>query len=78
MEILEAYCEELQRVVEIYDAQEKYFAQPLGSRHRFRFLCSGNPPDKPKDREVEFSKKEVLREEVKIYGQPDHCCPQAC
>jgi hypothetical protein len=27
----------------------------------------GNPPDKPKVREVEFSKKEVLREEVKIY-----------
>ncbi|MDT7520620.1 hypothetical protein RAE19_18310 [Rhodoferax sp. TBRC 17660] len=29
---------------------------------------NGNPPDKPKDREVEFSKKEVLREEVEIYG----------
>lgn len=27
----------------------------------------GNPPNRPKAREVEFSKKEVLREEVKIY-----------
>ena len=27
----------------------------------------GNPPDKPKAREVEFSKKEDLREEVEIY-----------
>ena len=35
----------------------------------------GNPPDKPKDRDVEFFKKEVLREEVEIYGEPDHCCP---
>ena len=38
----------------------------------------GNPPDKPKTREVEFSKKEVLREEVKIYRQPDHGCIEAC
>ncbi len=33
-----------------------------------KIRCPGNPPEKPKDREVEFSKKEVLREEVKIYG----------
>jgi hypothetical protein len=38
----------------------------------------GNPPAKPKDREVEFSKKEVLREEVEIYRQPDHGCIEAC
>jgi hypothetical protein len=38
----------------------------------------GNPPDKPKAPEVEFSKKEVLREEVKIYRQPDHGCLEAC
>ena len=31
-------------------------------------VAEGNPPDKPKVREVEFSKKEVLREEVEIYG----------
>lgn len=39
---------------------------------------SGNPPDKSKFREVEFSKKEVLREEVEIYRQPDHGCLEAC
>jgi hypothetical protein len=44
------------------------------------FKCGnpGNPPDKPKDREVEFSEKEVLREEVEIYVQPDHGCIEAC
>jgi hypothetical protein len=43
------------------------------------FLASapvGNPPDRPKAREVEFSTKEFLREEVKIYRQPDHGCAQ--
>lgn len=40
MEILEAYCEELGRIVEIYEAQEEYFTQPAGNRHRFRFRCS--------------------------------------
>ena len=40
MEILEAYCEDLGRVVEIYEAQEAYFAQPEGTRKRFRFRCS--------------------------------------
>ncbi|MBK7656945.1 MAG: hypothetical protein IPJ18_19890 [Betaproteobacteria bacterium] len=38
----------------------------------------GNPPDKPKGREVEFSKKEVLREEVEIYRQPNHGCLETC
>jgi hypothetical protein len=37
MEILEAYCEDLERVVGIYEAQEEYFAQPEGRRHPFRF-----------------------------------------
>jgi hypothetical protein len=46
--------------------------------HDFVAFSKGNPPDKPKSREVEFSKKEVLREEVKIYRQPDHGCPEAC
>ena len=36
----------------------------------------GNPPDRPKVPEVEFSTKEFLREEVKIYRQPDHGCAQ--
>ncbi len=40
MEILEAYCEELGHNVEIYEAQEEYFAQPASRRHRFKFRCS--------------------------------------
>jgi hypothetical protein len=41
-------------------------------------VWDGNPPERPEVREVEFSKKEVLREEVKIYGQPNHGCVEAC
>lgn len=40
MEIFEAYCVDLRRVVEIYEAQEEYFAQPTSNRHRFEFRCS--------------------------------------
>ncbi|MDR2873047.1 MAG: hypothetical protein LBV45_11155 [Xanthomonadaceae bacterium] len=40
MEILEAYCEELHRVIGIYEAQEEYFSQPIGQRSRFTFRCS--------------------------------------
>ena len=36
----------------------------------------GNPPNRPKAPEVEFSTKEFLHEEVKIYRQPDHGCAQ--
>lgn len=50
MQILEAYCEELGDVVDIYAAQRAYFAQPAGTRRRFTFRCSdpacraaGNP-----------------------------------
>lgn len=50
----------------------------FGAGEAFQFDWSGNPPDKPKVREVEFSKKEVLREEVEIYRQPDHGCLEAC
>ncbi len=40
MQILEAYCVELEDVLTIYDAQKAYFAQPEGERHRFHFGCS--------------------------------------
>lgn len=42
------------------------------------WMTFANPPDKPKVRKVEFSMKEVLREEIEIYGQPDHGCVEAC
>jgi hypothetical protein len=37
----------------------------------------GNPSDKPKTGEVDFSKKEVLSEKVEIYRQSDHGCIEA-
>ncbi|AVR97080.1 hypothetical protein [Pseudoduganella armeniaca] len=40
MQILEAYCEELGEVIDIYAAQRAYFAQPAGRRRRFTFRCS--------------------------------------
>lgn len=40
MEILEAYCVELGRVVDIYEAQEEYFALPGPMKRRFEFRCS--------------------------------------
>jgi hypothetical protein len=39
---------------------------PLSRRGGLYQDSLGNPPDKPKAPEVEFSMKEVLREEVKI------------
>lgn len=40
MEILEAYCVELDQVLNIYDAQKAYFALPAATRKRFTFRCS--------------------------------------
>jgi len=40
VEILEAYCEELDQVLNIYDAQKAYFALPAAARKRFTFRCS--------------------------------------
>lgn len=40
MEILEAYCVELERTLDIFDAQKAYFALPETKRKRFTFRCS--------------------------------------
>ncbi|MFL9951950.1 hypothetical protein PQR65_00905 [Paraburkholderia nemoris] len=40
MKILEAYCEELGRVMDVYEAQEEFFALPPARRDRFHFRCS--------------------------------------
>ena len=40
MEILEAYCVELDRILTIYEAQEAYCALPAAQRKRFTFRCS--------------------------------------
>lgn len=40
VEILEAYCVELDQVLTIYDAQKAYWALPAVNRKRFTFRCS--------------------------------------
>jgi hypothetical protein len=40
MQILEAYCVELDEVLHIYGAKEAYFSLPDAQRKRFVFLCS--------------------------------------
>ncbi len=40
MIINRAFCVELQRVVDIYEARGCYFQQPPATRKRFKFLCS--------------------------------------
>ncbi|MDT7517945.1 hypothetical protein RAE19_04195 [Rhodoferax sp. TBRC 17660] len=60
---LDSELKALDQTVQIFD--ERLDPTKIES---IRGWQGGNPPDKPKDREVEFSKKEVLREEVEIYG----------
>jgi len=40
MDIYCAYCKELGRDVDIYEAQEEYFSKPRSIRKRFHFYCS--------------------------------------
>lgn len=42
MEILEAFCQELGRAIDIYEAQQTFFAAAPGSRKRLNFRCSDN------------------------------------
>jgi hypothetical protein len=61
----------------IEDQASSTAAQELPFDDRLTMLV-GNPPENPKTAEVEFSKKEVLREEVEIYRQPNHGCLETC
>jgi hypothetical protein len=56
----------------------QYVSVTVASVTRLFQACAGNPPENPKAAEVEFSKKEVLREEVEIYRQPNHGCLETC
>lgn len=70
MEILEAYCEELRRVIDIYEAQEEYFALPPEKRRRFVFRCSDSicrEEKKPLIVAVNYDKD---AEETEKYRQP--------
>ncbi len=70
MEILEAYCEDLGRVVGIYEAQEEYFAQPAGKRHRLQFRCSDAACLAEKNPLVVGVNYDKIAEESDKYQQP--------
>jgi len=70
MEIFETYCEDLRRVVEIYEAQEEYFSQPTGNRHRFEFRCSDTACRAEKNPLVVGVNYDKNAEESDKYQQP--------
>jgi hypothetical protein len=69
MEILEAYCFELNRVVGIYDAQDAFFALPENRRKRFKFGCSDDACRAEKMPLVSGVNYDKLSEETEKYRQ---------
>ncbi|WP_275921727.1 hypothetical protein [Burkholderia sola] len=69
MEILEAYCAELGKVVDIYDAQKAYFALPENRRKRFNFRCSDDACRAEKNPLVSGVNYDKLIEETEKYRQ---------
>ncbi|MDO3530813.1 hypothetical protein Q3O93_02645 [Ralstonia pseudosolanacearum] len=69
MEILEAYCFELDRVVDIYDAQDAFFALPESRRKRFKFGCSDGACRAEKNPLVSGVNYDKLSEETEKYRQ---------
>ncbi|ETE28960.1 hypothetical protein [Xylella fastidiosa] len=70
MEILEAYCEDLGRVIEIYEAQEEYFAISVTRRHRFSFRCSDAACRAAKNPLIVAVNYDKNAEESEKYQQP--------
>lgn len=77
MEILEAYCVELDDVVDIYDAQNAYFDLPESSRYRFTFRCSDDECRRVKNPLVSGVNYHRLAEETEKYRQPHFRAPAA-
>lgn len=84
MQILEAYCEEFDEVLDIYGAKEAYFSLPMSRRKRFIFRCSDarcRSKQNPRvsgvnyDKLVEESEKYVQAHFKSIAQQPhtDEC-----
>lgn len=69
MEILEAYCVELGKVVDIYDAQKAYFSMPENNRKRFTFRCSDDICRAEKNPLVSGVNYDKLVEETEKYRQ---------
>jgi hypothetical protein len=69
VEILEAFCVELDRVVDIYEAQKAYFAMPELKRARFTFRCSDIDCRREKNPLVSGVNYDKLAEESETYRQ---------
>jgi hypothetical protein len=69
VEILEAFCLELDRVVDIYEAQKAYFAMPELKRTRFTFRCSDIDCRREKNPLVSGVNYDKLAEESEKYRQ---------
>jgi hypothetical protein len=69
VEILEAYCVELGRVVDIYDAQKEFFALPESRRKRFTFRCSDDDCRAEKNPLVSGVNYDKLAEDTEKYRQ---------
>ena len=69
MEILEAYCVELDQVLTIYDAQKAYFAMLPAKRKRFTFRCSDPDCRHQNDPLVSGINYDKLAEESDKYRQ---------
>jgi oligoendopeptidase F len=54
------------------DILKRYHGDAQGVVRIDELYTIGNPPEKPPVSKVEFSKKEVLHEEIEICRQPDH------
>lgn len=84
MQILEAYCEELDETIDIYGAQRAYFAQPAGQRRRFTFRCSdpacraaGNPLVSGVGYDKLAEEREKFRQ-IHFRAVPDHPHLDSC
>lgn len=77
MEILEAYCVEMDEVMDIYDAQNAYFDLPEDRRKRFTFRCSDLECRRQKNPLVSGVNYHRLAEETDKYRQPHFRAPVA-
>lgn len=77
MEILQAYCVELDEIVDIYEAQCAYFDNPPSSRKRFTFHCSDEECRRLKNPLVSGVNYHRLAEETEKYRQPHFRAPKA-
>lgn len=77
MDILEAYCVELDEVVDIYEAQNAYFDLPEKNRKRFTFCCADDECRRVKNPLVSGVNYDKLAEETNKYRQPHFRRPTA-